>query len=83
MSLGNAEDGGQHPRWKPAEGLTDADVVFVFRRTGVLDDHDRQVGGAAVHTFSLAIGATSREIGCRPGDRGRDRGGCQTTPSRM
>ena len=36
--LGNAEHGGQHPRWKPADGLTNADVVLVFRRAGVLDD---------------------------------------------
>jgi hypothetical protein len=43
---GNAEDGGQHPRWKPAEGLTYADVVFGFRRTGVLDDHYFHVGRA-------------------------------------
>ncbi len=35
---GNAEHGGQHPRWKPADGLTNADVVLVFRRAGVLDD---------------------------------------------
>ena len=36
---GNAEDGGQDPGWKRAEGLTDADVVLAFGRAGVLDDH--------------------------------------------
>ena len=36
---GNTEDGGQHPRWKPAEGLTYSDVVLVLWCAGVLDDH--------------------------------------------
>src|SRR5258705_2533745 len=45
---GNAEDGGQHPGWKRAEGLTYADVVFSFRRTGVLDDHDLHLARALV-----------------------------------
>ena len=57
--LGNAEDGGQHARWKPADGLTDADVVFVFRRTGVLDDHYRHVGRAAV--LEVVEGTLGRE----------------------
>jgi hypothetical protein len=45
---GNAEDAGQHSGRKPAEGLTYADVVSGFRRTGVLDDHYRHVVRAPV-----------------------------------
>src|SRR6201996_2008415 len=45
---GNAEDGGQHPGRKLAEGLTDADVVFGFGRTDVLDDNYLHVVRAAV-----------------------------------
>jgi hypothetical protein len=45
---GNTEDGGQHPGWKLAKRLAYADVVFGFRRTGVLDDYDFHVGRAPV-----------------------------------
>src|ERR1700741_3836459 len=45
---GNAENGGQHPGRKLAEGFTDADVVFGFGRADVLDDHYLHVGRAAV-----------------------------------
>src|ERR1700744_4820034 len=44
----NAEEGGQHPRRKLAEGFPDADVVFGFGRAGVLDDYDFHVGRAPV-----------------------------------
>src|SRR5690242_21395083 len=58
-TLFRSEDGGQHARWKPADGLTDADIVFVFRRTGVLDDHYRHVGRAAV--LEVVEGTLGRE----------------------
>src|ERR1700742_4487465 len=45
---GNAEDGGQHPGWKHAEGLAYADVVLGFGRACVLDDHNFHVVRAAV-----------------------------------
>lgn len=54
----NAEDGGQHPGWKPAEGLTYADVVFGFGRTGVLDDHYFHVARATV------LEVVERSLGC-------------------
>ena len=59
VSRGNAEDGGQHPRWKPAEGFADADVVFGFRRTGVLDDHDLHVTRTTV--LEVVEGTLGRE----------------------
>lgn len=55
----NAEDSGQHPRWKPADGLTYADVVFVLRRTGVLDDRYVHVCRATV--LEVVKGTLGRE----------------------
>src|SRR6476469_2595728 len=55
----NAEDSGQHPRWKPADGLTYADVVFVLRRTGVLDDRYVHVCRATV--LEVVKGTLRRE----------------------
>src|ERR1700744_728963 len=56
---GNAEDGGQHPRRKLAERFTDADVVFGFGRTDVLDDQDFHVVRAAV--LEVVEGTLRRE----------------------
>src|SRR5277367_5059217 len=56
---GNAENGGQHSGWKHAQGLTYADVVFGFGRTGVLDDQYLHVGRAAV--LEVMEGTLGRE----------------------
>src|SRR5271166_1445002 len=56
---GNAEDGGQHPGWKHAEGLAYADVVLGFGCAGVLDDHDFHVVRATV--LEVVEGTLRRE----------------------
>src|SRR6201999_1492638 len=56
----NPEDGRQNPGWKFAERLTDADVVFGFRGTGVL--HDDYLHVTRTPVFEVVEGTLGCEL---------------------